>query len=91
MSTGDTTVLHCVTISYPTATVQWYHYPTGSGLPVAIDVTSQRHSVFTNNSLKIQSLILEDNGIYSCNVSNEYGYTVLNHTLTVNGKLIYYQ
>ena len=85
---GRPLTLSCPVLSYPSPTTQWIHLPNNDNSLVIVDSTSGRFSFGDNNSLIITSLNITDNGVFVCNVSNEYGFVTIRHSLTIYGNLL---
>ena len=65
--------------------MSWTHNLVNSTEVVDI-VDDNRRFVSEENDLIISSLILNDTGVYLCNVSNEYGFETISYTLAIYGK-----
>ena len=85
---GHPLTLLCPVLSNPSPTTQWTHLLNNDNSLIIIDSTSGRFSFGDNNSLIITSLNITDNGLFVCNVSNEYGFVTIQHSLTIYGNLL---
>ena len=65
---GESAILNCSAKGYPPPLIEWAK----NGNPL-VPVAGGRFQVLENGSLFIQNVLIEDNGFYMCNASNELG------------------
>ena len=66
---GEVAEFRCNFIAYPTPSTKWFRV-TGQMLDVN---TNGRYQVGENGTLQLMNVHVEDAGMYSCEVTNEFG------------------
>ena len=54
-------------------------------------ITGTRYIVSPSGALTVATVTLDDAGVYTCNVSNTYGWENASAELTVQGRLRFYK
>ena len=81
--TDSSTTLHCLVTGLPSLNITWYR----NGIPL-LD-SSDSHAVLKNNSVTLNDLNWEDNGLFQCGAENYAGLFFVNQQLQVQSKAFY--
>lgn len=78
--TDNSTLLNCSAYGLPAVTTRWYR----NGIP--LEESSDKHTIYKNNSLFIDLLNWEDHGLFQCGAENKAGLNFLQVILNVRSK-----
>ena len=82
---GEVAEFRCNFLAYPNASTRWFRI-TGQ-IRDELDVNANgRYQVGENGTLKLMDVRVTDAGMYSCEVSNEFGNDTRMQTLMIIGK-----
>jgi len=76
----------CVADGFPAPTITWYRGATQiSGIILSSDSSARTVQLPETNTLFIASLMLDDEGLYTCRASNDFSTVTATAQLTVTG------
>ena len=85
MLIGSIAALPCVAHGYPEPTLSWSQRIKGSEEDEPIPTDNRVRISSSNDQLSISQITLDDEGIYSCTATNEFGTVTASGQLTVTG------
>ena len=84
---GEDAEFRCNFIAYPTPSTRWFRF-TGQTRD-ELDVNANgRYQVGENGTLQLMNVRVEDAGMYSCEVANEFGNDTRMQNLMIIGKCV---
>ena len=78
-SSGSSVMLPCVAFGVPAPNIEWYK----SNKHVSEDPGAERVTIFSNGTLEIRDVTVQDADVYTCRAYNLLGSATVKHTLIV--------
>ena len=82
---GSDASLPCVAHGFPAASVSWSQRLKGSDDEESVEVSARKRISSSREELFISKVTLDDEGVYICTASNEFGTVTASGQLTVTG------